>query len=64
VAVVQNTFIHENTEQHNETECTAPNIHNNKNNLANKRTHNTIIKIYNIKIGIYNVTIGIHNLKN
>jgi hypothetical protein len=39
VAVVQYTFTHNQyTEQHNETEYTERNIHNNKNTQTNERT--------------------------
>jgi hypothetical protein len=45
VAVVQYTFTHKQyTEQHNETEYTERNIHNDKNTYANRRTHYIIIK--------------------
>jgi hypothetical protein len=41
VAAVQYTFTHKQyTEQQNETEYTERNLHNYKNTLANKRTHN------------------------
>jgi hypothetical protein len=47
VAVVQYTFTHkEYTEQHNETEYTERNIHNNKNTEANKRRHHIITAHY------------------
>jgi hypothetical protein len=46
MGVAQYTFTEKQyTEQHNETEYTEQNIHNNKNTYANKRTHN-IIKIH------------------
>ena len=50
MAVVQYTFTHKQyTEQHNETEYTERNIHNNKNTETSKRIHNITIRIHEVK---------------
>jgi hypothetical protein len=50
VTVVQYTITHKQyTEQHNETEYTELNIHNNNNTQANNRTHNIITKMHKSK---------------
>jgi hypothetical protein len=57
-STVQYIFTHKQYTEHNKTEYTERNIHNNNNTKSNKRTQSIIIKIHNNLVG-RNSSVGI-----